>query len=223
MAEAGYKKVRLARGDGRLFLLLATDGRVYARPLFQYRRPGILYPGRCPAGRVITISAISRSPGRPLSLAMPAPPPLRAETRGARRSQFRRRGFDDGDGKPQPDGFLYELSALSLERLCGTAFTAPVRGQLYPRCAAVAGKGRARGGGTAAALPAQGFPYKTDGSTVRHRADTLRRGDVLLSVQRLRRPFDPLCAAGQGSAGGWMSCCSIIRRISPRRYASKAR
>lgn len=22
---------------------------------------------------------------------------------------------------------------------------------------------------------------------------------------------------------GWMSCCSIIRRISPRRYASKAR
>ena len=64
--------------------------------------PGILYPGRCPAGRVVQYLQFHDPRGAAFVAGDARAAPLRAETRGARRPQFRRRGFDDGDGKPQP-------------------------------------------------------------------------------------------------------------------------
>lgn len=142
MAEAGYK-VRMARG-GRPAVPVAGHRRAGLCPsLFQYRRPGILYPGRCPAGRVVQYLQFHDPRGAAFVAGDARAAPLRAEPRGARRPQFRRRGFDDGDGKPQPDGFLYELSALSLERLCGHGAYCPgVRATLSP-AARRSGPGRA--------------------------------------------------------------------------------
>ena len=73
MAEAGYK-VRMARGDGRLFLLLATDGQVYARPYFNIDGQVFYILDDVPRAASYNICNFTIPGERPLSLAMPAPP-----------------------------------------------------------------------------------------------------------------------------------------------------
>lgn len=161
MAEAGYK-VRMARGGGRLFLLLATDGQVYARPYFNIDGQVFYILDDVPRAASYNICNFT-IPGAAFVAGDARAAPLRAEPRGARRPQFRRRGFDDGDGKPQPDGFLYELSALSLERLCGHGAYCPgVRATLSPLRAAVAGKGEREAAELLLHYLHRAFPYKTD-------------------------------------------------------------
>ncbi len=79
MAEAGYKKCAAWRGDGRLFLLLATDGQVYA--VLYFNIDGQVFYILDDVLRAASVQYLQfHDPrGAPLSLAMPAPPPLRAE------------------------------------------------------------------------------------------------------------------------------------------------
>lgn len=80
MAEAGYK-VRMARGGGRLFLLLATDGQVYARPYFNIDGQVFYILDDVPRAASYNICNFTIPGERPLSLAMPRRPSSRRTPR----------------------------------------------------------------------------------------------------------------------------------------------
>lgn len=75
LAEAGYK-IRLARGDNRLRLLLAVGQRVYARPYFQIDGEKFYLLDGKPRAASYRICNFSIPGERVLSLAMPEPPRL---------------------------------------------------------------------------------------------------------------------------------------------------
>lgn len=165
MAEAGYKCAWRAATAGCSCCWPPTAG--LCPSLFQYHGQ-VFYILDDARGPRRTISAISRSRGAAF---------VAGDTCAALFAQKPRRPpsaisvcvVSTTDGKPQPDGFLYELSAL-LEHHAATA-PPPGARQLYPRCAPQWPEGRTRGSGTAAALPAQAFlqrPTKRSSASSEH-------------------------------------------------------
>ena len=162
MAEAGYK-VRMARGDGRLFLLLATDGQVYARPYFNIDGQVFYILDDVPRAASYNICNFTIPGERPLSLAMPAPP-LFAQKPAAPAV----RNFDGVVSTTVTVNrnlmdFYTNYPPCHWSVYAATALTAPVRGQLYPPLrAAVAGKGEREAAELLLHYLHRAFPYKTD-------------------------------------------------------------
>ena len=162
MAEAGYK-VRMARGGGRLFLLLATDGQVYARPYFNIDGQVFYILDDVPRAASYNICNFTIPGERPLSLAMPAPP-LFAQNPAAPAV----RNFDGVVSTTVTVNrnlmdFYTNYPPCHWSVYAATALTAPVCGQLYPPLrAAVAGKGEREAAELLLHYLHRAFPYKTD-------------------------------------------------------------
>ena len=178
MAEAGCR----LRG---LFLLLATDGQVYARPYFNIDGQVFYILDDVLRAASYNICNFTIPGERPLSLAMPAPPLFAQKPAAPVVRNF--------------DGVVSTTVTVNRNlmdfRPChwayaATAFTAPVRGQLIPRCAPQ-WQGRAN--------CCRGSPTRPT-SAVRHRC----RGGTTYSDCE---PFDPLCALV--ICRGWMSAALL--------------
>lgn len=78
MAEAGCK-VRLARGDNQLFLLLATTDQLYGRPYFQLGGDVFYILDDVPRASSYNVCNFTIPGERSLSMAMPVPPALAYE------------------------------------------------------------------------------------------------------------------------------------------------
>ena len=159
---AGYK-VRMARGGGRLFLLLATDGQVYARPYFNIDGQVFYILDDVPRAASYNICNFTIPGERPLSLAMPAPP-LFAQNPAAPAV----RNFDGVVSTTVTVNrnlmdFYTNYPPCHWSVYAATALTAPVCGQLYPPLrAAVAGKGEREAAELLLHYLHRAFPYKTD-------------------------------------------------------------
>lgn len=161
MAEAGYK-VRLARGDGRLYLLLAIDGQVYGRPYFRIDGQVFYVLDDVPRASSYSICNFSIPGERPLSLAMPVPPlfaqkpaaPTVRNGAGIETSVTVNRNLMD---------FYTNYPPCYWSVYASTVFTPAVSGQLYPALrAALAGKGEYEAVNLLLHYLHKAFAYKTD-------------------------------------------------------------
>lgn len=161
MAEAGYK-VRLARGDGRLYLLLALDDQVYGRPYFRIDGQVFYVLDDVPRASSYGICNFSIPGERPLSLAMPVPPlfaqkpaaPAVRNGAGIETSVTVNRNLMD---------FYTNYPPCYWSIYAATALTPAVSGQLYPALrAALAGKSGYDAANLLLHYLHRAFPYKTD-------------------------------------------------------------
>ena len=161
MAEAGYK-VRLARGDGRLYLLLAIDGQVYGRPYFRIDGQVFYILDDVPRASSYGICNFSIPGERPLSLAMPVPPlfaqkpaaPAVRNGAGIETSVTVNRNLMD---------FYTNYPPCYWSVYASTALTPAVSGQLYPALrAALAGKSEYEAANLLLHYLHRAFAYKTD-------------------------------------------------------------
>ncbi len=163
MAEAGCK-VRLARGDNRLFLLLALDDQVYAKPYFKI--DGQTFYLLDDVARAASYNICNfKIPGeRPLSLAMPVPPVL-AQKPG----QPAVRKTEDGSltttvavNRNLMD-FYTDYPPCYWSVYAATELTPAVRDQLYPTLrSALADKSEYDAANLLLHYLHRAFPYKTD-------------------------------------------------------------
>lgn len=163
MAEAGYK-VRLARGDNRLFLLLAMNDQVYAKPYFKI--DGQTFYLLDDVARAASYNICNfRIPGeRPLSLAMPVPPIL-AQKPG----QSAVRKCEDGSLSTTVTvnrnlmDFYTDYPPCYWSVYAATELTSAVRDQLYPTLrSALAAKGEYDAANLLLHYLHRAFAYKTD-------------------------------------------------------------
>lgn len=163
MAEAGYK-VRLARGDNRLCLLLALDEQVYARPYFQIDGQRFyLLDGTARAGSY-NICNFSIPGERVLSLAMPEPP-LLAERPGAPVTRNDDRGGIETTVTPNANlmDFMGDYPPCYWDIYATTNLSDGVCEQILPSLRrATAGKGEREAAGILLGYLHRAFPYKTD-------------------------------------------------------------
>lgn len=162
MAEAGYK-VRLARGDGRLFLLLALDGQVYARPYFKIDGQVFYILDDVPRAASYNICNFTIPGERPLSLAMPEPPLFAQKAAVPAVRNFDGVVSTTVTVNRNLMDFYTNYPPCHWSVYAATALTAPVRGQLYPPLrGAVAGKGEREAAELLLHYLHRAFPYKTD-------------------------------------------------------------
>lgn len=162
MAEAGYK-VRLARGDGRLFLLLATDGQVHARPYFNINGQVFYILDDVPRAASYNICNFTIPGERPLSLAMPAPPLFAQKPAAPAVRNFGGVVSTTVTVNRNLMDFYTNYPPCYWSVYVATALTVPVRGQLYPPLrVAVAGKGEREAAELLLHYLHRAFPYKTD-------------------------------------------------------------
>lgn len=163
LAEAGYR-MRLARGDGRLCLLMALSCEVYARIFFPIDgRTFYLLDG---GSRASTYNVCNFSiPGeRALSLAMPVPPTL-AVAAGSRTT---RNDMQQGiTTSVTPNGNLFAFLAgyppCSWEIYAATHLSSQTEEQLFPTLrAAIADKSERQAAEILLHYLHRAFPYKTD-------------------------------------------------------------
>lgn len=163
MAEAGYK-IRLARGDNRLRLLLALDQEVYARPYFQIDgQRFFLLDGGARAGSY-NICNFSITGERILSLSMPEPPLLAMKP-------GREVSHDDPENgihtavsvNTNLIGFMGDYPFCYWDIYAVTPLSDRVRGQLLPTLRrAVEGKPERKAAGILLDYLHNAFPYQTD-------------------------------------------------------------
>lgn len=163
MAEAGYK-VRLARGDGRLRLLLALDGQVYEHPYFRIDgQTFYLLDGAARAGSY-NICNFCIPGERELSMSMPDPPLLayapaatavRNDKKGGIRTEVTPNGnlLDFMEDYPPCYWDVYAATNLS-DGICDLL--------LPPLRRATAGLGEREAADVLLKYMHRAFPYKTD-------------------------------------------------------------
>lgn len=162
MAEAGYK-VRLARGDGRLYLLLALDGQVYARPYFNLDGQVFYILDDVPRAASYNICNFTIPGERPLSLAMPAPPVFAQKSAAPAV-----RNYDEGVATTVTVNrnlmdFYTNYPPCYWSIYAATELTPSTRGQLYPALrGALSGKGEREAAELLLHYLHKAFPYKTD-------------------------------------------------------------
>lgn len=163
MAEAGYK-VRLARADNALYLLLAMSEQVYSRPFFNIDNQTFYILDETPPGDSYYICNFSISGERPASFVMAEPP------------VFTSRTGDESIHKTD-DGKLTTRVAINRNLMdfyaaypscywdvyAATALSATTCRQLYPDLrASLSGKSEQDAVNQLLHYLHQGFDYKTD-------------------------------------------------------------
>lgn len=156
----GRSGLQSAAGTGRRPPLPAVGARRsgLCQTLLQDRRTDLLPAGRYGAGRIVQHLQFQDARRTPAVAGDARAARAGAEIRTARRAEMRRgSAHDDGRGEPEPDGFLYRLSALLLEHLCGDRTdSGGARPALPDPAQRAGGQRRVRRGQPAAALPAPG-------------------------------------------------------------------
>lgn len=162
MAEAGYK-VRLARGDGRLFLLLAPDGQVYARPYFNIDGQVFYILDDVPRAASYNICNFTIPGERPLSLAMPAPPILAQKSAAPAVRNFDNVVSTTVTVNRNLMDFYTNYPPCYWSVYAATGLAPSTRGQLYPVLrGALSGKGEREAAELLLHYLHKAFPYKTD-------------------------------------------------------------
>lgn len=163
MAEAGYK-VRLARGDNKLFLLLAITDQVYGRPYFKIGKEVFYILDDVPRASSYSICNFTIPGERSLTMALPEPPALayQAAAPATRKSDqesisttvtVNRNLMDFYSGYPPSYWSVYAATEL----------TAHTREQLYPALrAAISGKTGPEAANILLHYLHRAFPYKSD-------------------------------------------------------------
>lgn len=162
MAEAGYR-VRLARGDGRLFLLLAPDGQVYARPYFNIDGQVFYILDDVPRAASYNICNFTIPGERPLSLAMPTPPILAQKSPAPAVRNFDNVVSTTVTVNRNLMDFYTNYPPCYWSVYAATGLTPSTRGQLYPALrGALSGKGEREAAELLLHYLHKAFPYKTD-------------------------------------------------------------
>lgn len=162
MAEAGYK-VRLARGDGRLFLLLALDTQVYGRPYFTIEAQVFYILDDVPRAASYNICNFSIPGERPLSLAMSAPPVFARNPAAPAVRNFEGTVTTTVAVDRNLMDFYTTYPPCHWSIYAATGLTASTRDQLYPALrGALSGKGEREAAELLLHYLHRAFPYKTD-------------------------------------------------------------
>ncbi|WP_295935624.1 hypothetical protein [uncultured Alistipes sp.] len=163
MAETGYK-VRLARGDSDLYLLLALNDQVYERPYFQIDGQTFYLLDNVQRGASYRICNFSIPGERPMSLAMPEPPRF---TRKAAAAVVRK--TEDGKLTTKVTvnrnliDFYSNYPPCYWNIYAATRLTQSTRDQFYPALRdALSAKSEYDAANLLLHYLHQAFPYKTD-------------------------------------------------------------
>ncbi len=163
MSEAGYK-MRLARGDNRLRLLLSVDTKIYSKPYFTIAgQTFYLLDGDAKASR-FNICNFSIPGERPLAMAMHNAPLLnyRAGT-AITRTDTKLKTSVTVTPNLNLTAFMNDYPSCSWETYASTQLSKPTATALLPALRkAIEGKSDAKAVEILLSFLHNGFPYKTD-------------------------------------------------------------
>lgn len=163
MAEAGYK-IRLARGDNRLRLLLALDQEVYERPYFKIDGQRFFLLDGIARAKSYNICNFSIAGERILSLTMPEPPLLAVKPgREVIHDDLAHELHTVVSVNDNLIDFLADYPFCYWDIYAATRLSDRVRGQLLPTLRRVLqGKSEREAAGILLSYLHNAFPYKTD-------------------------------------------------------------